>query len=69
MAVSPEVQALEDQVAATDGVIDSAVALLEGLVTILQNVAGDKAATLQVAADLKTRTDALAAAVAAVPPQ
>lgn len=67
MPVSPEVQALQEQVAATDGVIDSAVTLLNGIVDILGNVAGDKAATLAVRDDLKARTDALAAAVENVP--
>ncbi len=68
MAVSPEVQALEDQVAATDGVIDSTIALLTGLVDILTNAAGNKAATLAVVDDLKAKTQALADAVASVPP-
>lgn len=65
--MSAEVQALQEQVAATDGVIDSTITLLTGLADILTGVAGDKAATLAVVADLKAKTDALAAAVAAVP--
>ncbi len=68
MAVSPEVQALQDQVAATDGVIDSTITLLTGLADILTNVAGNKAATLAVVDELKAKTQALADAVAAVPP-
>lgn len=68
MATTPEVDALVAQVAATDGVIDSTIAFIQGLIPILQSVAGNKAATLQVAADLQTKTQALADAVAAVPP-
>jgi hypothetical protein len=65
---SPEVEALQAQVAATDGVIDSTITLLSGLADILTNVAGNKAATLAVVDDLKAKTQALADAVANVPP-
>lgn len=67
MPESPEMTALEAQVTATDGVIDSAVTLLTGLVPLIEAAAGDKAASLALAADLKAKTDGLAAAVAAVP--
>lgn len=68
MTVSTEVQALIDTVTAEDTVIDSAIALIAGLAAAMVNVAGDKAATLALATDVKAKSDALAAAVVAGTP-
>ena len=68
MATSTEWDALVATIAAEDTVIDSAVTLLNGLAPIVAAAAGDKAASLAVAADIKAKSDALAAAVAANTP-
>jgi hypothetical protein len=68
MSTTPDVDALVAQVAATNGVIESVIVFLNGIVPLLESVAGNKAATLAVTEDIRVHTDALAAAVAAVPP-
>ena len=76
--MNPTLQALADQVAATNSVIDSAVALVNGigaLITAAVNKALANGATAEQLAPvtdeiaaLKGKTDALAAAVAANTP-
>lgn len=66
--MSKEMDDLVTEVAAAVGVEDSATTFLTGLVPILQDVAGDKAKTLAVAADIKSHNDALAAALASNQP-
>lgn len=66
--VSPEMQTLIDQVTATVGEEKSATVLLNNLVPQIQAVAGNKAATLKLAADLKASMDDLAGAVTANSP-
>ena len=68
MATSAEWDALAAQVTTKDAVDDSVIAFINGLAPILSAAAGDRAATLAVVADLKTRGDALAAAVVANTP-
>lgn len=72
--MSAELDALKQQVADTIGVEQSAVALLTGVNAKLQALADqlaaagiDNAAVVALSSDLKTNTDALAAAVAANP--
>jgi len=67
--------ALEQQVATTDGVVDSVIVLLNGITARLQLLIEElaeqpaEAAELQALVDnLKAKTEALAAAAAAVPP-
>jgi uncharacterized membrane protein len=66
MAVS--LDNLTAQVAATKGVAQSAIVLIEGLVQRIIDAGTDPAALDALTASLKADTDALAAAVAAVPP-
>jgi hypothetical protein len=66
--MSAEMDALVAQVEEVKGVEDSATAFLNALVPLLQDAAGDKAKTLAIAADIKSHTDALAAALAANQP-
>lgn len=61
--MSAEMDALKAQVTATDGVIDSAVTFINGLSVQIADAAGDKAASLALAADLKAKADSLAAAI------
>ncbi len=68
MPTSPELDALSAQVTATDTVIDSAITLINGLAAQITATAGDKPAALALAAALKEKADALAAAVAANTP-
>lgn len=65
MPTSPEFDALVAQVAATDNVIDSAVTAFKDLAAKIEVAAGDRAASLQLASDLKSKADALAAAIPA----
>jgi len=72
--MSAELDALKAQVAETIGVEQSAVTLLNGVNAKLTDLANqlaaagiDNAAVLALSADLKSNTDALAAAVAANP--
>jgi len=60
-----EIKALEAQVAATKGVMESAGVLLAGLHKQLTEAGTDPAALDAIKNDLATTTDALAAAVAA----
>lgn len=66
--VSPQMQALIDQATSNESAEASAVALLTQLAGLLTNVAGDKQATLDLAGQLKSSSDALAAAVVANTP-
>jgi hypothetical protein len=65
MATLADVQAA---VTAEDTVIDSAVALIQGLAAQIAALAPDQAAIDALAADVKAKSDALAAAVAANTP-
>ncbi len=65
MATLADVQAA---VQAEDTVIDSAVALIQGLAAQVAALAPDQAAIDALAADIKNKSDALAAAVAAGTP-
>ncbi len=64
-----ELQSLQDQVAQTQGVEQSALTLIQGLHQQLLDAiaAGNPAALTSLASNLKTSADALAAAVAANP--
>ena len=73
--MSAELDALVDQVAEENGVIDSVVTLLEGidarldaLVAQLEAAGVDTATLVALKNDIKAHSDALAAAAAAVPP-
>ena len=66
--MSQAVDTLVLQVQACETVIDGAVTLLNGIPAILAANGVDPVAIAAVTDDLKTKTDALAAAVAAVPP-
>lgn len=68
MPTSDEMNALQQAVTQENTVIDSAVTLLNGLSAQIANAAGDRAASLALAQDVKGRSDALAAAVAANTP-
>lgn len=68
MPTDPEIDALSTQVDSTVGVEASAVTLLSGISTLVANAAGDRAASLALAAKLKASSDALAAAVASNQP-
>jgi hypothetical protein len=60
--------ALQAAVTAEDTVIDSAVTLLNGISVQIADAAGDRAKSTALAADVKSKADALAAAVAANTP-
>jgi hypothetical protein len=66
--MSAEMDALKAAVAAEDTVIGSAVTLLNGIAGQIADAAGDRAASTQLAADVKAQADALAAAVTAGTP-
>lgn len=61
--MSQEMDALKAQVLATDGVIDSAVTFINGVAGQITDAAGDRTASLALAADLKAKADSLAAAI------
>lgn len=63
--MSTELQSLQSQVTETDGVIDSAVTLINGLAAQIADLKDDPAALQALSDDLKSKSDALAAAVAA----
>lgn len=63
--MSAEMDALVAEVEEVKTVEDSAIALLQSIAGQIADAAGDRAKSLQLAADLKAKTDALAAAVAA----
>lgn len=68
--MNEQLEALRAQVAQTNGVVDSAVTLIRGFADQVASAAGeaDAEALKALAADMKTHSDALAAAVASVPP-
>lgn len=66
--MSAEFDALAAQAKSNEDAEASAVALLNSLSGLVAAAAGDKAASLQLAADLKTSADALGAAVVANTP-
>jgi exosortase/archaeosortase len=66
--MSTEMDTLQTQVTNTDTAIDSAIVLLNGLSAQIAATAGDPAKAAALAADLKTKTDALAAAIVANTP-
>lgn len=59
---------LEAQVAETDGAMESATTLLQGILSRLDQAGTDPTKLAALKNDLKAHSDALAAAVAAVPP-
>jgi len=63
MATGPEVDALTTAIGEENTVIDSAIVLLDGLGPMIAAVAGDKAATLALAALVGDKKQALAHAV------
>lgn len=66
--MTQELDALTLEVSETNTIMQSAVVLIQGLAAQLEAIADDPAAILQLAADLDAQSDALAAAIAAVPP-
>jgi cytochrome bd-type quinol oxidase subunit 1 len=67
-ALMAAIDDLTTQVAATDGVIASAVAAINGLVAALAAAGTDPRKLAALQDDLKSHSDALAAAIATVPP-
>lgn len=59
---------LQDEVTAEDTVVDSAVTLIQGLAAQVAALTPDQASIDALAADIKSKSDALAAAVAANTP-
>jgi hypothetical protein len=66
-ALMANLDALTAQVTETDGVIASAVTLIEGISAALKAAGTDPAKLAELQSQLKTNSDALAAAVAANP--
>lgn len=66
--MTPELQALTDQVAANTGIAASAVALMNGIAARIEAVKTDPVALSALAASLKSDDDALAAAIVANTP-
>ena len=66
--MSQEMDSLAAQVEQTLTVEQSAIVLIQGIAAQLQDAAGDKTKSLELAAKLKTSADALAAAVTANTP-
>lgn len=66
--MSAELDALATQAKTNEDAEASAVTLLNNLSGLITAAAGDKAKSLQLAADLKTSADSLAAAVVANTP-
>ena len=66
-AMSVELDALTAQVAETNGAIDSAIVLIQGLSARLAAIANDPAAILALAAELDTKELALRDAIASTP--
>lgn len=66
--IMASIKDLQDEVTAEDTVIDSAVTLIEGLAAQVAALQPDQAAIDALAADIKAKSDALAAAVAANTP-
>lgn len=65
--MSAEMDALKAAVAAEDTVIASAITFIQGLATQIADAAGDRAASLALADDVKAQSDALASAIATPP--
>ena len=63
MATSAEFDDLKAAVEAEDTVIASAVAAFNGLAPLIEAVAGDKAGSIALAADVRAQAAALAAAI------
>lgn len=63
--MSVEMDALKAAVTAEDTVIASAVTAFQGLAVQIADAAGDRQASLDLAADVKAQADALAAAIPA----
>lgn len=61
--MSAEMDALKAAVAAEDTVIASAVTAFQGLAQQIADAAGDRQASVDLAADVKAQADALAAAI------
>ena len=61
--MSAEMDALTAQVAATRGVVDSAIVLINGFADRIAAAGADPTALSALTADLKSETDALGAAV------
>lgn len=61
--MSQEMTDLQAAVAAETTVIDSAVAAFQGLAQQITDAAGDRSASLALAADVKASADKLAAAI------
>jgi len=65
--MSQEMDALKAQVTATDGVIQSAIIAFQGVAALVTDAAGDREASLALAADLNAQAAALAAAIPVTP--
>ena len=65
--MSLEMDALKAQVTATDGVIQSAIIAFQGVAGLVTDAAGDREASLALAADLNAQAAALAAAIPVTP--
>jgi len=65
--MSLEMDQLKAQVTATDGVIQSAIIAFQGLAGLVTDAAGDRDASLALAADLNAQAAALAAAIPVTP--
>jgi len=63
--MSAEMDALATEVTETSGVIDSAVAFIQGMAAAVREAAGDRAKSLELATELDSKANALAAAIAA----
>lgn len=61
--MSTEMDGLKSAVAAERTVVDSAVAAFQGLAVQIADAAGDRQASLDLAAEVKAQADALAAAI------
>jgi hypothetical protein len=68
MPVSTEMQALIDTVTAKNTIDDSVVAFVNGLSPLIANAAGDRAASLDLARQVKEKGDAIVAAIQANTP-
>jgi hypothetical protein len=65
--MSLEMDQLKAQVTATDGVIQSAIIAFQGVAGLVTDAAGDREASLALAADLNAQAAALAAAIPVTP--
>lgn len=67
--MAQELDDLESQVTNTDGTMESVTVLLQGILDRLDQAGTDPARLTALKDALKARTDALAAAAAAIPPR